>query len=102
MPVRIVLLISVIVLSSCSQLQPYTFDIQQGNIIDDTQVAQVKIGMTPSQVTFILGSPAIKDPFTKDRWDYVYHIADNDRNIEKKRVSIFFQSGSVSEIITSS
>lgn len=51
----------------------YRLAIQQGNIAETDDVAQVKVGMTPSQVRFLLGTPLIDDPFNADRWDYVYH-----------------------------
>ncbi len=50
----------------------YRLDIQQGNILDVEQIDQVQVGMTRSQVRFVLGTPMVADPFDQSRWDYVY------------------------------
>ena len=49
----------------------YRVDIQQGNLLDVEQVDQVEVGMTRSQVRFLLGTPMVIDSFDADRWDYV-------------------------------
>ncbi len=50
----------------------YKIDLQQGNVVDQTQLKELHLGMTPSQVRFVLGSPLLADPFHPDRWDYIY------------------------------
>jgi outer membrane protein assembly factor BamE len=52
----------------------YRIDIQQGNLLDDEDIAQVDLGMTRSQVQFLLGTPMIADSFHRDRWDYAYYF----------------------------
>ena len=52
----------------------YRMDIQQGNLLDREQVDQVEVGMTRSQVRFLLGTPMVIDSFNADRWDYVYSL----------------------------
>lgn len=50
----------------------YRPDIQQGNLLLQSDVDQVTAGMTRSQVRFLLGTPMVSDPFAPHRWDYVY------------------------------
>jgi len=50
----------------------YRPDIQQGNLLQTTDIDQVKTGMTRSQVRYILGTPMVSNPFDQERWDYVY------------------------------
>ena len=52
----------------------YRASISQGNLLKDEDVEQVQVGMTRSQVRFLLGTPMIDDPFHRDRWDYVYYL----------------------------
>jgi len=52
----------------------YRPNIQQGNLLDVEEVDQVTAGMTRSQVRYLLGTPMISDPFTPERWDYVYRL----------------------------
>ena len=51
----------------------YRMEIQQGNYLDGKAVGQLKVGMTRSQVRYILGTPMVEDVFNKDRWDYIYY-----------------------------
>ncbi len=50
----------------------YRIDIQQGNLITQDMVNQLRPGMTKAQVQFILGAPLLTDPFHAQRCDYVY------------------------------
>jgi len=52
----------------------YRIDIQQGNLLDDDDIVQVEVGMTRSQVQFLLGTPMVADSFHRDRWDYAYYL----------------------------
>jgi outer membrane protein assembly factor BamE len=51
----------------------YRMDIQQGNYLDGKAVSQLKVGMTRSQVRYLLGTPMVEDVFDTDRWDYIYY-----------------------------
>src|SRR5688572_26287847 len=52
----------------------YRMDIQQGNLLDAEQVDQLEVGMTRSQVRFLLGTPMVIDAFDANRWDYIYSL----------------------------
>jgi len=52
----------------------YRVDTQQGNLLEAEQIDQVEVGMTRSQVRFLLGTPMVADPFDQSRWDYVYYF----------------------------
>ena len=49
----------------------YKQNVQQGNAIEQEDLDQVELGMTKKQVAYLLGTPAVSDPFHKDRWDYI-------------------------------
>jgi len=66
--VRSVLLAVTVVAAGCV----YRPDIQQGNLLKISSIEQVTVGMSRSQVRFLLGTPMVSDPFAPDRWDYVY------------------------------
>lgn len=59
-----------LVLSACFSV--HRLDVQQGNIISQEQLSQLKKGMTQREVQHILGSPLIQDPFHASRWEYYY------------------------------
>ena len=52
----------------------YRLDVQQGNLLDQTDIEAVQEGMTRSQVRYLLGTPLAVDPFNPDRWDYMYYL----------------------------
>lgn len=49
----------------------YKQNIQQGNALEQDDLNQLELGMTKNQVSFLLGTPAIHDPFHHDRWDFI-------------------------------
>jgi len=85
-------------LTACSGIT-YRLDVQQGNAIADEQVLQLREGMTPQQVEFLLGSPQVRGTFLREnRWDYVYYNRPGRGATEMRRVSVFFEAGRVSRI----
>ena len=78
----------------------YRANISQGNLLEQADIEQVAIGMTQSQVRFLLGTPMIDDPFRRDRWDYVYYLKIGRRDASFKRwISIEFEEGVVAQIV---
>lgn len=72
----------IITLSACV----YRLDIPQGNRIDTEVIAQLETGMTRRQVEFLLGEPAITDPYHADVWHYVYFLKSGETGLNEKRV----------------
>ena len=60
---------AVLLLSGCHII--YKQPVFQGNLLDKASVEQLAAGMTRQQVYGLLGSPAVEDPFHKNRWDYI-------------------------------
>jgi len=52
----------------------YKINIQQGHIITQEMVEQLKVGMTKRQVRYILGNSLVPDPLNDEQWDYPYSI----------------------------
>lgn len=77
----------------------HKINILQGNFLDDEQIAKVEEGMTRQQVKYLLGTPVADDPFSADRWDYIYYFR-NGRTGEsvRKQVIVFFDGDKVSRI----
>jgi outer membrane protein assembly factor BamE len=82
-------------LAACSYkpgfINEYRIDVQQGNVLTQDMVAQLKPGQTRDQVRFILGTPLITDIFHRQRWDYVYRFRDGRSGaVESRQFSVFF------------
>ena len=75
---------------------PYRVDIPQGNFVSEEMLAQLKVGMTPDQVRFALGTPLITDIFHAERWDYVFRMLKTNDEVLSSRVTVFFKDGRLS------
>ena len=88
---------SCVLLAACS-LKPsffneYKIDVQQGNVLSQDMVAQLKPGQTRDQVRFLLGTPLITDIFHQQRWDYVYRYQNGQTGqVESRKFAVFFDT----------
>ncbi|WP_437881626.1 outer membrane protein assembly factor BamE [Pseudomonas sp. LRF_L74] len=83
-------LVGLFALAGCSFPGVYKIDIQQGNVVTQDMIDQLKPGMTRRQVRFIMGNPLITDTFHAKRWDYLYSIQPGGRQRYQERVSLTF------------
>jgi outer membrane protein assembly factor BamE len=83
------------IIASCA----YRPDVQQGNSFDEKQISQLKIGMNPQQVTFIMGTALLKDSFHKNRWDYLYTFAKGYGKTKRKLLTLYFKDDKLSKIV---
>jgi len=65
-------------------------NIQQGNIVSQELIDQLRPGMARRQVKYIMGTPILVDVFHQDRWDYVYSMKEGNNPRSQKRISLFF------------
>lgn len=92
---RTLLLIAAV--SGCSSVprlvHEYKIDIQQGNVLTQEMVAQLKPGLTKDQVRFVLGTPVLMDMFHANRWDYVYRYQKGSNGeVEMRKFSTHFDA----------
>jgi outer membrane protein assembly factor BamE len=90
-------ILAALIVSACSwaprSLGEYRIDIQQGNVLSQEQVSQLRPGLTQEQVRFILGTPMLVDMFHADRWDYVYRFQNGRTDaVETRRFTVFFNN----------
>ncbi|MEQ8659930.1 MAG: outer membrane protein assembly factor BamE [Gammaproteobacteria bacterium] len=68
----------------------HRIDVQQGNVITQDMLAQLRRGMDKKKVTFIMGSPIVQDTFNADRWDYLYTFQSGRDQPERRLVTLYF------------
>ncbi|MCQ8128103.1 outer membrane protein assembly factor BamE [Methylomonas rivi] len=68
----------------------YSIDIEQGNMIDQAMVDQLRPNMSKRQVLYIMGSPMLTDTFHERRWDYLYSEQPGGDARVQKRISLYF------------
>ena len=83
-------LVGLLALAGCSFPGVYKIDIQQGNVVTQDMIDQLRPGMTRRQVRFIMGNPLIQDTFHTNRWDYLYSIQPGGGERQQERISVFF------------
>ena len=84
-------LATLLLLSACGIV--YKQPIYQGNLISQEAVSQLHPGMTPQEVSALLGTPSIADPFQTQRWDYTAsQRVDRLGRTQIKNFTVFFQN----------
>jgi len=89
------LLLSTVTLSGCSGIGfpgVYLINIDQGNIVEQDMVDQLKPDMTRRQVRFLLGTPIVEDTFNNDRWDYIRVVRRGNDNLLRRRLTVIFEN----------
>lgn len=95
LPVALLAAALTLSISGCSNLEfpwVYRLQIDQGNIITQEMVNQLKPGMTRDQVKFVMGSPLVVDPFHQDRWDYVSTLLDPKGKRTRQSLTVLFHN----------
>jgi outer membrane protein assembly factor BamE len=82
--------VGLLALAGCSFPGVYKIDIQQGNVVTQDMIDQLRPGMTRRQVRFIMGNPMLVDTFHPNRWDYLYSMQQGGARRQQERVSVFF------------
>lgn len=95
---RTVFLLAIVIhstLTACETIMTnlpgvYKIDIEQGNMIDQAMVDQLRPNMTKRQVLYIMGSPMLTDTFHEQRWEYLYSDQPGGEARLQKRLSLYF------------
>ena len=86
----LVCLLLVCATASCGLI--YKPDVQQGNLLDKKDVAQLKPGMTKHQVIVLLGTPSVTSPFDQDRWDYLSTFSRRGQKRTERALTLYFNN----------
>lgn len=87
---------SVLSLSACNLV--FKLPTRQGNVIEQKQLDQLKVGMTREQVTYLMGTPVAASPFRSDRWDYVGYYKSPRDQVSTRTVTLFFEKDVLSRM----
>jgi outer membrane protein assembly factor BamE len=93
----IVLIACSLALSAC--IRPYQPNIQQGNIINNSDLREIRYGMSKQEILFILGTPMVIDPFNEQRWDYFFSNRDQrKRETAQRLITAIFDGDKLIEL----
>jgi len=73
----------------------YKLEVQQGNIVDQSMIDQLRPNMSKRQVLYIMGSPMMADVFHPGRWDYIYSDQPSGEDRVQKRISLYFENDQI-------
>ncbi len=84
--------------AGCVYVPPVT----QGNYLKQSDLKQLKVGMTTQQVEYLFGKPALPNPFEQNTWHYVYYYKPGaHRPAHVYRLTVYFKNGKVVRFTTS-
>lgn len=93
-------ILSLLMLALGSGCSIHKIDIQQGNIVSQEMMAQLKVGMKRDEIERLMGRPLVIDPFRHDRWDYIHSFKSGKDNSPRKqyRITLFFDGEQLTRI----
>ncbi len=98
----VLILCTALSLSACGILpDAYKVPVSQGNLITQEQLSQLEVGMSESQVTYLLGTPMLRDTFKPNAWHYVYttlHAAPDTQKSDVNDLMLTFSNGVLIQI----
>ena len=95
---RTILMLATLLLALGGCRVVYKMDVNQGNLVDQEMVDQLKPGMTRRQVALIMGTPAVVSPFDDDRWSYTSSFSHRGRKAEVKTLTLVFEDDLLARI----
>ncbi len=77
----------------------YHMTIQQGNFLRKHDIEELEVGMTRTQVRYLLGTPMVPPTFDSDRWDYLYYMKRGYlHKVEHYLLTVYFENDKVSRV----
>lgn len=84
---KIIILFVGLFLAGCSV---HKIDIQQGNVVTQEMLDQLELNMPAKKVSFVMGTPLLRDVFHQQRWDYIYSFQDGNGHRKQRNITLFF------------
>ena len=69
----------------------YRINVEQGNVVTEEMVEQLRPGLNRRQVRYIMGTPLIEDAFHNDRWDYHYLLRNGNETLSTTQLTLWFE-----------
>lgn len=94
-------LISILLTLSLTHCASYDFSrrvVEQGNLLPQSKIQRLKIGMSKSDVAILMGTSLLSPSFNNERWDYAYTIKTGNGPLLIRNLSLYFSHGRLSQI----
>lgn len=96
----IVTCISVVMLllSNCESIDLSRRVVQQGNLMPQSKIERLKIGMSKEDAAVLMGTSMLSPTFNNDRWDYAFTRRKGNGSMTVRHLSLYFNQGRLSRI----
>lgn len=85
-------------LSSCSTYDFSRRIVQQGNLLPQSKIARLRIGMSKDDVAILMGNSLLSPTFNNNRWDYAYTRRKGNGDLIVCNLSLYFVNGALARI----
>ena len=95
------ILMSIALTLSLTNCASYDFSrrlVQQGNLLPQSKIERLKIGMSKEDVTILMGNSMLSPMFNNDHWDYAYTLRKGSGPVEVHNLSLYFTQGALARI----
>lgn len=71
---------------------------QQGNLLPQTKIERLRIGMNKDDVAILMGTSLLSPSFNNDRWDYAYTWRRGNNASEAHHIALYFKNNTLVKI----
>lgn len=97
-PLSFLLILSTLLLTSCMSYDLSRRITQQGNLLPASKIAQLKVGMSKSDVAHLMGTSLVYATFNPERVDYAYTWQKGTQTMEVRYATLTFKQDRVVKI----
>ncbi len=76
----------------------YRINVEQGNVVTEEMVEQLRPGLNRRQVRYIMGTPLIEDSFNDNRWDYRYLLRNGNESLSETQLTLWFEGDELARV----
>lgn len=97
------ILISFILSFSCMLSSCISYDfsrriVQQGNLLPQSKIERLRLGMSKNDVAILMGTSLLSPMFNNDRWDYAYTWRKGTGPIVMRNLSLYFSHNTLARM----
>jgi outer membrane protein assembly factor BamE len=85
-------------LSNCADYDFARRVVQQGNLLPQSKIQRLKIGMNKENVAILMGTSLLSPTFNNDRWDYAYTLRKGNGGLMVRNLSLYFANNALTKI----
>jgi len=92
-----------LIMLSLTHCASYDFSrriVQQGNLLPEKKIKQLKPGMSKEEVAILMGTSVLSPTFNNDHWDYAYTWRKGSGSDQIRHLTVYFSNNQVSRIQT--